>query len=431
MADDVTGVTAPRVPGLHADLQADLHTGLHLGEAVVRVLRGRLPEVATHTVATIIVEVPSYTGALRGSMGDNIEAAVQMALGGFLELAAHSADADPSTPLDATVQAAYGLGRGEARSGRSMDALLAAYRVGARVAWREMAQAAAEAGMGSSTMAQFAELVFAYIDELSAASVAGHSDELSTSGRVRARLLERLGHQLLTGAGDEALATSAESAGWPVPRTLTAVLLPAAEVRRPLSGLGPDVLPVSEDLPGLPAPAGEVGELSLLLVPDVEGRDRRRLLRLLGGGFAVVGPARPWAQARASYLRAVRTLELVASRGLPPGPVDSERHLADLVVGADPDALADLRAAVLAPLAAHRPATAERLAETLRSWLLHQGRREAVAADLHVHAQTVRYRMGQLRELYGEALDDPHTVLELVLALHGSPATTLVEVARR
>ena len=127
----------------------------------------------------------------------------------------------------------------------------------------------------------------------------------------------------------------------------------------------------------------------------------------------------------------MRTLELVASRGLPPGPVDSERHLADLVVGADPDALADLRAAVLAPLAAHRPATAERLAETLRSWLLHQGRREAVAADLHVHAQTVRYRMGQLRELYGEALDDPHTVLELVLALHGSPATTLVEVARR
>ena len=31
-------------------------------------------------------------------------------------------------------------------------------------------------------MAQFAELVFAYIDELSAASVAGHTDELSTSG---------------------------------------------------------------------------------------------------------------------------------------------------------------------------------------------------------------------------------------------------------
>jgi DNA-binding PucR family transcriptional regulator len=96
------------------------------------------------------------------------------------------------------------------------------------------------------------------------------------------------------------------------------------------------------------------------------------------------------------------------------------------VVGADPEALADLRAVVLAPLSRLRPAAAERLAETLRSWLLHQGRRDAVAEDLHVHAQTVRYRMGQLRELYGARLDDPGTVLELLLALHGpqSPAAT-------
>ncbi len=64
-----------------------------------------------------------------------------------------------------------------------------------------------------------------------------------------------------------------------------------------------------------------------------------------------------------------------------------------------------------------RPATRERLEETLRSWLLHQGRRDAVAAELHVHAQTVRYRMGQLRELFGDTLDDPSVVLDLVVAL--------------
>ena len=49
----------------------------------------------------------------------------------------------------------------------------------------------------------------------------------------------------------------------------------------------------------------------------------------------------------------------------------------------------------------------DRLAETLRSWLVHQGQRDAVAADLFVHAQTVRYRMTQLRELFGERLNDP------------------------
>jgi DNA-binding PucR family transcriptional regulator len=77
---------------------------------------------------------------------------------------------------------------------------------------------------------------------------------------------------------------------------------------------------------------------------------------------------------------------------------------------------------VLAPLDQLRPNTAERLAETLRSWLLHQGQRDAVAADLFVHAQTVRYRMTQLRELYGERLNDPQTVLALIVAL-SVPAT--------
>ena len=66
--------------------------------------------------------------------------------------------------------------------------------------------------------------------------------------------------------------------------------------------------------------------------------------------------------------------------------------------------------------------TAERLAETLRSWLLHQGRRDDVAADLFVHPQTVRYRMGQLRELYGDRLTTRPSVLDLTVALAGPRA---------
>ena len=34
-----------------------------------------------------------------------------------------------------------------------------------------------------------------------------------------------------------------------------------------------------------------------------------------------------------------------------------------------------------------------------------------------MHPQTVRYRMGQLRELYGDRLDDPEFVLLLTVAL--------------
>ena len=47
-----------------------------------------------------------------------------------------------------------------------------------------------------------------------------------------------------------------------------------------------------------------------------------------------------------------------------------------------------------------------------------------------MHPQTVRYRMGQLRELYGDRLDDPATVLELTLAL-GADVPVEMGTARR
>ena len=100
---------------------------------------------------------------------------------------------------------------------------------------------------------------------------------------------------------------------------------------------------------------------------------------------------------------------------------DTDDHLAELVVAADPAALADLRVRMLAPLAGLRPSSAHRLTETLRAWLLHQGRREDVAAALHIHPQTVRYRLSQLREHFG-AFDDAGTTAALIVALLIPPA---------
>lgn len=376
---------------------------LHLTQATIDEMRARLPQVAEQTVEAITEEVPSYTGALTGSMGDTIQNAVQLALGGFISLAARTRGADPRTPAAPAVEGAYQLGRGEARSGRSVDALLAAYRIGARVSWREMSATAVRNGVDSETLASFAELVFAYIDELSAASVAGHTDELATTGRVRQRLLERLTQHLLEGASTETVLAAAERAGWEPPETLTAVAVPGAHVRPLLAALAPETLQAADDLPGLE-------ERALLLVPDAHGRRRGMLLRLLRDRSAVAGPPRPWLEARASVDRVRRAVELDL-------PLDTEEHLATIVLTSDPDALADLRARALAPLADVRPATAEKLTATLRSWLLHHGRREEIASELFVHPQTVRYRMGQLRELYGDRLDDPATVLDLTLAL--------------
>jgi hypothetical protein len=379
---------------------------------VVAAMQAELPAVAERTVATIVVEVPSYADAFTGEMGRAISGAVQLALGGFLDLATASGGVDPSLPIGPALEGAYKLGRGEARSGRTMDSLLAAYRVGARVSWRHMSDTAVAAGLGSGSLARFAELVFAYIDQLSAASVAGHSDELDSSGRVRRHHLERLGALLLTGRPVHDLTAAAERAEWAPPRTLTAVLLPEVRARGALALLDPRTLQVTDDPPGLDPAA----ELTVLLVPDAGEGARPALLRALEGRAAVVGPARPWAAVAASYARAVRALRLgLTSDGR--APLDTEQRLADLVVRADEEALADLRTAVLAPLADLGEAAREKLVTTLRSWLLHHGRREQVAAELFVHPQTVRYRMGQLRELFGKRLEDPQYLRALTIAL--------------
>jgi hypothetical protein len=382
-------------------------TRLALDPRLIDLLRRRLPEVATHTINAVTDEVPSYVGAFGGPMGDNIENAVQMALAGFLLLAARGRTTDAGTPLSPALEGAYALGRGEARSGRSADALLSAYRVGARVAWRELAETAVEGGIPAETLASFAELVFAYIDELSAASVAGHADELETTGRVRQGYLDRLALGLLRGDPADALVAAAERADWTPPKTLTAVLLPNSQVRPVLGLLDPRTLSAVGEPVTLP------DGLSALLIPDAGGRARARLLRTLAGRAAVVGPARPWLTVDASYARAVRALALRTGDAA----YDTEEHLADLILAADTDAVADLRARVLAPLSTLTSASEQKLAETLRAWLLHQGRREDIANALFVHPQTVRYRMGQLRELYGDRLDDPDTIRDLTIAL--------------
>jgi hypothetical protein len=383
---------------------------------VLAALQGRLHEVAQKTIDSVAEEVPGYRGTLDDAAQAILAQAVEGALSGFLSLAA--ADQDPSAPLAPALQGAFALGQGEARRGRTMDALLAAYRVGARVSWRGLAGAAVDAGLPADEVVRFAELVFAYIDALSAASVAGHAEELAVADRMRQRNLERLGHGLLVGAPPESLVAAAQRADWTPPAGLVAVVLPEARVAGVLARIDSRTLQPVDDIPGL-----ESGE-SVLLVPDPDARFHAGLARGLDGDGAVIGPIRPWLHAAGSYQRALRAWRLgLAGSGSSARIVDTEEVLPELLVAADPAALADLRARALAPLADLRPAVAARLTETLRAWLLHRGRRDEAAAALFVHPQTVRYRMGQVRELFGDSLDDPRVTLELTLALTLPPAT--------
>ena len=392
-------------------------------------LRERLASVGRDLVEAVISEVPSYADPFRSGMGATIERAVRVALEGFLELISNPDVAFRREHLPRVQEAAYALGQGEARAGRSIDALTSAYGVGTRVAWRAVGDGIISAGLPAREVARFAELLFAYINDLSVQSITGHAEELAAVGRIRQRRLERLAQKLIDGEPEEALLAAARVAEWDPPRQLVAVVLGIDDIDRVLRA-GLQALAVGEDWEGLPA-----GSTAVLVAVAGEA-ERTALLAALAQTAAVVGPRRPWTRVRESYVRAARILALGVGVGVGvgvaagvgvaggvgvgvAGAVDSDAHLLELVLGADAGALADLRSQVLAPLDALAPGPRARLTETLRAWLLHHGRREAIAQALVVHPQTVRYRVGQLRDLFGADLADPQRVLELTVALAG------------
>src|ERR1700745_855708 len=131
-----------------------------LPNAVLDAMWAILPSVAERTVATVVADVPSYADAFSGRMGETIERAVQQALAGVLRLPAEGDAPDTSPMARPALDAAYTLGRGEARQGRSTDVLLAAYRVGARTAWRELSAVAVSHHVPGESLGGLAELGF-------------------------------------------------------------------------------------------------------------------------------------------------------------------------------------------------------------------------------------------------------------------------------
>jgi hypothetical protein len=155
--------------------------------------------------------------------------------------------------------------------------------------------------------------------------------------------------------------------------------------------------------------------------PDAPGR-RRRLEAAIDDRPAALGPTVDWPHGSASARRAIATQRLAAAGRLEPnngggGLVIAEDHLAELLLASDQRVAADLAASRLAPLAELADGPRARLTETLAAWLDRPGQVQAVAAALGVHPQTVRYRVRQLRDLFGERLEDPDARFELALAL--------------
>ncbi|HKE78729.1 MAG TPA: helix-turn-helix domain-containing protein [Solirubrobacteraceae bacterium] len=384
-----------------------------LPPALAAALRPTLPDLAQEIIAAIGRDVPDYARPLEGPFGRALRVGVERALARFVD-----GIEDPSAGDGGAREIYVALGRGEMRAGRSLDALLSAYRIGARLAWERFVAAGEAAGHEPRTLYRLASAIFDYIDGISAESVEGFTQERAAAEGERQRRRRALA-RLLTRedvALDE-VRDLARVAGWSRPATVAALVVGDATGEEPdadrvASRLGAGTIAVAE------------GSLTIAWVPDPEAPGRRTQLEAaLDDGPAALGPAVPLERAPLSLARARAAHALAAEHRVDGGAlVVADEHLSALLLhGGDAALAADLAASALAPLADLRAGARTRLRATLRAWLDHPGQVTLVAGELHVHPQTVRYRVAQLRELFGERLDDPEARFELALALRAEP----------
>jgi PucR C-terminal helix-turn-helix domain len=349
---------------------------------VADLIEGQIEPISGEILDTIAREVPEYARPLEGRFGRGIRRGVGEALAQFVALIR-----DPDSGRDSGREVYLALGRGEQQVGRTLDSLQAAYRIGARVAWRRFADACRRAGVGAEPQALLAEAVFAYIDELAADSVEGYAQAQAEVEDLRRRRRRELVALLLDDPPADAadLVAAARAAAWEVPAGLAALACPEEALARVVRRLPPEALATVVDGEGC------------VLLPDPEGP---------GPTVVPAAAAESWALA----------LALLRS-GVDEGLLRVDDNLATLLLVESRELAGRIAARRLAALADLTPKARARMRETAVAHLRHDGNAVAMAAEMHVHPQTARYRIARLRELLGEQLDDPDARFELQLAL--------------
>ena len=371
---------------------------------IARRFRPHADPVARRILEEIQRAVPEYAKPLEGEFGKMIVLAIERAVVSCID----TIDERESTQDDWPKLFAE-VGKRVHHDGGSLNSLQAAYRAGGRAAWRYVSQFGQVHRLPAAILCVGAEAIFAYVDEISSYSVEGYTlaqaRATGTLERRRRRLLELL--LAAPASAPATVATTAKTAKWEIPEWVTVIALEPRDEQHPPPApqLPDDVLLDLE------------GSEPCLLTPDPD-RDLRTLEDRLPGWRAAAGPRVRPAEAATSRYWARSTLDLVR-RGLVEdrAVTHSTDHLSTLWLLLDRFLLDQLSAKVLAPFASLTVKQQIRLAETLLSWLEHNGNTPDIAQALGIHPQTVRYRVGQLTGLFGDRLADPLERLEIQMAL--------------
>ncbi|MBE1574167.1 helix-turn-helix domain-containing protein [Amycolatopsis roodepoortensis] len=393
------------------------YRGFGMLAALPRSLGEELRPYTGHAAAAMVKQVQrsvtAYSQPLRGVFGRVLVVSCERAVRHYVECIG-----DPDVPHDQWIDFYRMRGRIEFTEGRSLEPLHDSVTVGARAAWRAMRPIVRGLGVGSDVIALAAESVFVYVDELCATTIEGYQEaEARAAGAIplrRRRLLELIA-QAPEGSACS-IASLADGAGWRVPGAAAMVALRRA--------------PGAADFPVHLLDTTVLADLDTaepyLLTADPD-TDLAPLKDALDGWRVAVSPVVPLADAPAALRTARRALLLSSDDA--PGPVIWCRdHLATLWLLAEDFLGAELAKQSLDPFTSLSGKQQERLSETLLAWLETRGGAPEIAQRLGVHPQTVRNRLRQLEELFGDRLKDADDRLNMQLALR---AQRLMRAHRR
>ncbi|GAC1321007.1 MAG: helix-turn-helix domain-containing protein [Thermoleophilaceae bacterium] len=361
-------------------------------KALAELLSGELRAMSDETEAAVLRELPVLDSGADATLRRHmIEATFRRMI------VALSGEAEPES--EAATHIAFGAA--SARAGIPLETLTAGYRIGARVGWAHLRRGVRALQLDPDLVLALADAHVAYVDELAANSVEGYAREADAVRGERARERQALLDRLLAGdAGqdEEGVRAAARAARWPWPERLAVAVLLAGNPR-----FAPDEQVLVGSAGRATVAAGPPAALEAWLARAE-----------VSAALALSGAAQaPTALARARQLAGLAAAGVLA----PVGTLRWEDELSKVVLNADPAASAALAERRLAPLRDRAPARTRLLEETLGAWLDNPGRPSAIAHALHLHPQTVRYRLARLRERLGDALDDPDARFEFCLAL--------------
>ncbi len=391
-------------------ISVDTEAWRSLPSEVADLIEPELDAITVEILAAIANEVPGYARPLEGSFGRGVRRGVSEALRQFVALI-RDPEAGRGVGRDVYIE----LGRGELRQGRTLDSLQAAYRVGARVAWRRISAAGRKANLDADVLSLLAESIFAYIDELSADSVEGYAEAQAELEDERRRRIRELAALLLREPAAEPadVRAAAQLAGWILPKQVAALACSQDEIGAIGRQLPADSLATALEGSGC------------ILFPDPAGPGRAPHLERAAGDLPLaLGPVGTPSDLPASWSLARTALRAAEAGALPAtGLLRVDDHLANLLLFEGSGLAARIAARRLAPFEALTEKARERMSETALAYVRHSGNAVAMADELHVHSQTARYRSVRLHELLGEQLDDPDARFELELALRHRQAT--------